>query len=83
MSGARTETTGSRLRGMLIGWWLIMGVVFHVIYFGLPNPLAVLFWLHVVFWPAFVLLGLLRWFFLPFAVVSLLALGGIVLLRRL
>ena len=82
MSDAHPDRGSGRVRAYLLGWWLLMGLAFQIIYFGFPNPLTLPFWLHLVFWPAFVLLGLLRWFFLPFAVVSLLALGGLFVLRR-
>ena len=52
--------------------WLAIGLVFHLLYFGLPHPLSLFSWLHVLFWPVYVLLGLVRWIFYPFAVLAIL-----------
>ena len=61
----------SPLRPNLILLWLGMGLAFHLVYFGIPFPLRAGTWLHVLFWPAYVLLGMIRWIFYPFAMVAL------------
>lgn len=58
-------------RPNLILLWLGMGLAFHLVYFGIPFPLRIGTWLHVLFWPVYVLLGMIRWIFYPFAMVAL------------
>ena len=60
------------LKPSLILLWLGMGLAFQIVYFGLPHPLRIGTWLHVVFWPAYVLLGMARWVFYPFAMIAML-----------
>jgi hypothetical protein len=55
---------------------------YQFLYFGLPWPGQLSTWLHVLGWPAFVVLGLLRWIFMPFAVLAFLGFLAVVLLRR-
>jgi hypothetical protein len=57
--------------GNLAVYYLLMGLAFQVIYFGFPSPFRLITWLHVLGWPFYVVLGLLRWIFFPFAVIAL------------
>ena len=74
--GALSDRFGRRrviliaLAGSCIDY-LLMGLAFHVIYFGFPSPFRLITWLHVLGWPFYVVLGLLRWIFFPFAVIAL------------
>jgi hypothetical protein len=62
--------------------WLAIGLAFQLIYFGIPHPLRLVTWLHVLFWPVFVLLGMLRWVFYPFAVIAILCFAAMFAFRR-
>ena len=70
MSNSNSVRT-SAMRPNLILLWLGIGLAFHLVYFGIPYPLRIGTWLHVLFWPAYVMLGMVRWFFYPFAMVAL------------
>jgi len=59
-------------------YWVAMGLAYHIIYYGIPWPLQLSTWLHILGWPVFVLFGLLRWIFIPFAAAAFL---GAVMLR--
>lgn len=54
-------------------YWIVMGLAYNIIYYGIPWPLQLATWLHVLGWPVFVMLGLLRWIFIPFAATAFLA----------
>ena len=70
-----------RLERSLTLFYLAMGFLFQVLYHGVPWPLRLATWLHVLGWPVFVVLGLARWLFLPFAVLSILGLLAVVAFR--
>jgi hypothetical protein len=72
----------TRLSGRLGTYWLVMGLAYQLLYHGLQSPLSIGFWLHVLGWPVFVMLGLLRWVFMPFAIVSLVGFLAIALLEQ-
>ncbi len=59
------------IRSNMVLLWLAIGLAFHLIYFGFPHPLRLFTWLHVLFWPVYVLLGMLRWVFYPFAMIAI------------
>jgi hypothetical protein len=66
--------------GSWLIYWIVMGLAYHLIYYGIPWPLQLSTWLHVVGWPMYVMLGLLRWIFIPFAAIAFLVaviLGGV------
>ena len=65
------------LRTNLVLYWLVMGLTYQLLYHGIESPLRPDFWLHVIGWPIYVVLGLLRWIFFPFATVALLIFLGI------
>ncbi len=65
----------------LWSYYLGVGLLFQVLYHGIPWPLQVMTWLHVLGWPVFVLLGLARWVFMPFAVLSVVGLLTIMAVR--
>lgn len=65
-----------------IGIYLLIGLAFQLIYFGVPGLLRLGSWLHVLAWPAYVVLGMLRRLFLPFAFVALLGLIGFLAVTR-
>jgi hypothetical protein len=67
---APVRTAAMRPNMLLV--WLAIGLVFHLLYFGLPHPFSLHTWLHVLFWPVYVLLGLVRWIFFPFAILAML-----------
>jgi hypothetical protein len=61
-------------------YWLAMGLAYHILYYGMPWPLQASTWVHVLGWPIFVMLGLLRWIFIPFAAAAFLGaviVGGV------
>jgi hypothetical protein len=58
-------------------YWVLMGLAYHIIYHGIPWPLQLSTWLHVLGWPVYVMLGLLRWIFIPFAAAAFL--GAVIL----
>ena len=70
-----------RLERSLTIFYLAMGLLFQVLYHGVPWPLRITTWLHVIGWPVFVLLGFARWVFIPFAVLSIVGLLAIFALR--
>ncbi len=72
----------TRLNQRLGTYWLVMGLAYQVLYHGLQSPLSIGFWLHVLGWPVFVVLGLLRWVFMPFAVVALVGFLAIALFEQ-
>jgi lysylphosphatidylglycerol synthetase-like protein (DUF2156 family) len=57
--------------GRLGSFYVVMGLAYQLLYHGLQSPLRLEFWFHVLGWPVFVVLGLLRFVFMPFAVVAL------------
>jgi len=63
-------------------YWLVMGLAYQIIYHGFASPLSLGFWLHVILWPGFVALGMLRMLFFPFAVASLLGLLALTAFSR-
>jgi hypothetical protein len=66
-----TPRRGPGLSTGLGGYYLLMGLAFQLIYFGIQSPLRLVTWFHILGWPFYVVLGLLRWVFYPFAVVAL------------
>ena len=62
-------------------FYLSMGLLFQVLYHGVPWPLRAMTWLHVLGWPVFVVLGFARWLFLPFAVLAIIGVLAILVLR--
>ncbi len=66
----------------LAGYYLGVGLLFQVLYHGIPWPLQVMTWLHVLAWPLYIVLGLARWIFMPFAVLSIVGLLAIVAFQR-
>ena len=77
-----TRTSSQNFAVSMIGYWLLMGLAYHVIYFGFPAPLRIGTWLHVIFWPIYIVLGLLRWVFYPFAIVALLGFVAVFMMNR-
>ena len=77
-----TRTSTNSLATSMIGYWLLMGLAYHVIYFGFPHPFRLFTWLHVIFWPIYIVLGLLRWVFYPFAIVALLGFVAVFMMNR-
>lgn len=65
----RTRRKAGGLNMLLL--WLAFGLAFQLVQFGLPHPLRLDTWLHVLFWPVYVLLRMLRWAFYPIAMVAL------------
>lgn len=59
-----------------------MGLAYQLIYHGFESPLSLGFWLHVLIWPVYVAIGMLRMLFFPFAVVSLLGLFALMAFSR-
>jgi len=70
-----------KLERSLTLFYFSMGLLFQVLYYGVPWPLRVTTWLHVLGWPAFVVLGFARWLFLPFAVLAIIGVLAILVLR--
>lgn len=63
----------------LVLYWLVMGLAYQLLYHGIQSPLSVSFWFHVLGWPVYVILGLLRWLFFPFAIVAIIVFAGIII----
>ena len=70
------------LSRILTGYYLAVGLAYQILFHGIPWPLRIATWLHVTLWPLYLALGLARWLFLPFAILSLLGLLAIVAVRR-
>ena len=70
------------LSRLLTGYYLAVGLVYQVLFHGIPWPLRVMTWLHVTLWPMYLALGLARWLFLPFAILSLIGLLAIAAFNR-
>jgi lysylphosphatidylglycerol synthetase-like protein (DUF2156 family) len=60
----------------LAGFYLFMGLLYQLLYFGFQSPLRFITWFHICAWPLYVILGMLRAFFYPVAMIALI---GIVL----
>ena len=69
------------LRVNLLSCWLGMGLAFHLVYHGFPNPFRLASWIYVWGWPYFVVVGMIRWFFMPFAFTALLCLLCVALMH--
>lgn len=54
--------------------YLVIGLLFHLLYYGFPWPFSLSTWLHVLIWPYFIVLRVLRWVFVPFAMIAIVAL---------
>ncbi len=65
-----------------LGVYLLIGLAFQLIYFGLPWPQHLGTWLHVAGWPIYVVVGMLRRLFIPFAFLALLGLLAVFAARR-
>ena len=70
------------LSRILTGYYLAVGLAYQILFRGIPWPLRIATWLHVTLWPLYLALGLARWLFLPFAILSLVGLLAIVAVRR-
>lgn len=70
-----------KLERSLTLFYFSMGLLFQVLYYGVPWPLRIATWLHVLGWPVFVVLGFARWLFLPFAVLAIIGVLAILVLR--
>ena len=70
------------LTRILTGYYLAVGLAYQILFHGIPWPLRILTWLHVTLWPMYLALGIARWLFLPFAILSLIGLLAIVAVRR-
>jgi hypothetical protein len=81
METIRIDTTRS-LRLNLVVCYLIMGLLFRLLFHGFPWPFSIATWLHVLVWPVYVMLGLLRWIFYPFAVLAIIGFAAAFLLSR-
>lgn len=63
------------------GVYLVIGLLFQILYFGVPWPFHASTWLHVLGWPIYVVLGMLRRLFIPFAFLALIGLGLVWFMR--
>ena len=70
------------LRVSLLACWLTVGVAFHLIYHGLPHPLALRSWFYILAWPLPVMAGMLRWVFMPFAAMAFICFLAVFLVDR-
>lgn len=79
MGGTVSHKTGSRASAGVpwLGAYLVIGLVFQLLYWGLPWPQYLGTWLHVLLWPVYVVLGMLRRLFIPFAFVALLGFAAV------